>query len=91
MYIGYNRKYASWLLRNYGKKVFKSNKSGYVVYQAESAAKRLTKRNRPRIYGEEVEKALKKIWAILDFICGKRLVTAIKDIVKLPDQRSGLL
>ena len=64
---GYNRCYGARVLRTKEKLVKKKN-----------ACK---KRDRPRIYSEEVETPLKKIWATLDGICGKRIKAALPEII----------
>lgn len=72
---GYNRSYASHVLHNQG--VVK-----YVpgVVMILDATKRI-RRQRERTYGREVYKALRKIWAIMDYICGKRLAPILKEVV----------
>jgi len=40
------------------------------------------KRKKKKIYGKDVFIALKKIWAIFDFICGKRLAPFMKEAIK---------
>lgn len=62
---GYNRSYASRVLRQRILKVNKPTK----------------KRRRKRIYGEECLKPLKKIWATLDGICGKRLKPFMEETI----------
>ena len=43
------------------------------------------KRRRPRekIYDEQVFQALKKIWAVFDCICGKRLVVVLRTMLPI--------
>jgi hypothetical protein len=65
-YLGYNRSYASYLLRH-GDKVLVNVKG---------------KKKRARVYDEEVKEALKKIWEVSDFICGKRLKPIIGAILQ---------
>jgi hypothetical protein len=72
---GYNRWYAVGLLRGQGT-VIKVGRRLRLVGEL----RRSTKRRRPRIYDGVVLEWLKKIWTILDFICGKRLVTALRRI-----------
>lgn len=64
----YNRSYASLVLRN-----GQHNKGG-----KQGADKR---KSRPKTYGEDVLKPLKKIWAVYDCICGKRLVSVMTEAV----------
>ena len=61
---GYNRKYASSIL--------KTN---------QSLKKERKKRVKEKIYDKSVLAALKKIWAIMDCICGKRLAPVLKEII----------
>jgi len=66
---GYNRCYASWLLRNCGRKVVLSGKDGQqVVFIGEM---RKIRGRRPRVYDEEFRMVLVWLWELLDFSCGK--------------------
>ena len=71
-----NRCYARWLLRNHGRRV----ELKPLVFLEGDAHKR-ARRRRKREYGPEVLPALKQIWEMLDFICGKRLVAALSEVV----------
>jgi|APFre7841882793_1041355.scaffolds.fasta_scaffold08006_2 hypothetical protein len=75
---GYDRCYASYLLKNHGRKVWINNK----VIVVGDIRKR-HKRQRQRTYGEDVLKALKQIWLIMDCICGKRLRPMLKEILAI--------
>lgn len=73
---GYNRHHAAWLLRNHGRQVQVAPK---VVFEGNV-------RQRPRaarecVYGEEVVEALKKVWTMMDCICGKRLAPVLPELV----------
>ena len=57
---GYNRSYAAWLLRHAGKKITIRTKSGSFI-RLVADPKRKIKRRRPKIYDQEVLKALRKI------------------------------
>lgn len=74
---GYNRCYASCLLKNYGKKIF--TKRVIIV----GGDKKRTKSKRPKKYDEKVISILKKIWFICDCICGKRLAALLKEIIPI--------
>ena len=65
---GYNRWYAVGLLRGHGKAIKVGRRLRLVGDLGRSM-----RRSVPRIYDGAVREWLKKIWAILDFICGKRL------------------
>jgi hypothetical protein len=75
---GYDRCYASYLLKNHGKKVWINNK----VIVIGDIAKR-HKRQRQRTYDDDVLRALKRIWVIMDCICGKRLRPVLKEILAI--------
>ncbi|HSB09099.1 MAG TPA: DDE-type integrase/transposase/recombinase [Blastocatellia bacterium] len=73
---GYHRTYASYLLSHHGKRVVVSRKTAIVG----DIRKRIRKKREP-VYGAEVVEALKRIWGILDLICGKRLKTALPEVI----------
>ena len=74
---GYNRSYASRLLRNHGRQV-KMN-SGVI---AEGDVRVRTRRVVKRTYDDEVVKALTKIWEIHDYISSKRLVAILPAVLE---------
>jgi hypothetical protein len=73
---GYGRCYASYVLRSHGKKVWVSKDMVVVGDMTKKAT-----RKRQKTYGEEVGKALIKIWLIMDCICGKRLAPILGEVV----------
>ena len=75
---GYNRSYASFLLNHHGKKSFISS-SLSVVADASTSSHRTYKKT----YDFKVLAALKKIWIIMDCICGKRLAPILPEIIPL--------
>ena len=72
----YHRTYASYLLSHHGKRVFVAPKTTIVG----DVRKRVRTKREP-LYGADVVEALKRIWMILDMICGKRLKTALAEVV----------
>ena len=71
---GYNRCYASYLLRTYEKKV--------VIYGKDGIRRdKNKKRNRKRVYGGDILNALIYLWYLSDFLCGKRLVPYIREVL----------
>lgn len=66
---GYSRSYAARVLRLKQRPPTNNNT--------------VNKRNRPRIYGQDVFVALKKIWAVLDGICGKRIKAVLPEIIEV--------
>ncbi|MGC8814562.1 transposase [Dictyoglomus sp.] len=75
---GYDRCYASYLLRNHGRKV-RVNSNTVMV----ADVGRRPRRKRQRIYDQKVFIALKKIWEIMDFICAKRLAPIIGELLPI--------
>ena len=73
----YNRCYAGWMLRNYGRNVVGWQGKQRVVYVGDGKRRR----RRKRIYGDKEVRALKKIWYCLDCPCGKRLAPYLKVII----------
>lgn len=71
---GYRRCYASFLLSRHGRPLRVDSKTTLVG----DVSKRLRKKREP-IYGPDVLTALRKIWANLDFLCGKRLKAVLTE------------
>ena len=82
---GYQRNYASRLLRNQGRKVWVNRKVALVG----DAKVRSIKKGRKR-YGVEVQEALIRIWKMLDYLCGKRLVAAIPGALEALERHQEL-
>jgi integrase-like protein len=70
---GYNRSYARTVLRNHGRQAGRHKKP--VVNKRRRAL-------RGQHYDQKVLEGLRRIWMILDFICGKRLVAIMPEVVK---------
>ena len=75
---GYNRCYGAYLLRHQGKRIQLSPKLVVVG----DIGKRV-RHQRARKYDQKVLKALKIIWEILDYLCGKRLVAILPEVVPI--------
>jgi len=73
---GYSRRYASYVLRSHGKRVWIDERT--VVH---GDIRKSIPRKKPKVYDAAVEEALKKIWYIMDCICGKRLAPILREIV----------
>jgi hypothetical protein len=73
---GYTRCYARWVLRNQGRRV--QVQPGIVL---EGDRRVSSRRRRAPEYGPAVVKALFEVWKILDYVCGKRLVAALPEVV----------
>ncbi len=80
--VGYNRHYAAFILRNWGRKVFWRSATGeqVVIIVGEKRAKR-QRSPRPRIYDEVVCGYLIRFWEVLNYPCGKRLKGCLEPMV----------
>ncbi len=88
-FTNYNRKYALHLLSNWGKKILiriGNTKEQLIVGEVRAKARRIKK----RIYDEKVFNVLKKIWQILNYICGKRLAPYMKEIIPVLEKTREL-
>ena len=82
---GYNRCYGAYLLRHQGKRIQLSPKLVVVG----DIGKRV-RHQRARKYDQKVLKALKIIWEILDYLCGKRLVAILPEVVPILERHGEL-
>ena len=70
---GYNRVYAARILRLSVGRIIGYTRSGGKKIKYVIGKRKKKKTVRPRIYTYDVFLALRKIWAVFDFICSKRL------------------
>jgi hypothetical protein len=82
---GYDRCYASYLLKNHGRQIWINNK-----LRAIGDIRKKHKRQRQRTYGEDVMKPLKQIWVIMDCVCGKRLRPLLKEVLVILQKHKEL-
>jgi len=73
----YHRTYASWLLRNLGRKVF-LRVNGKERIKVIGEIKK-TQRKRANYYDEKTIRILKSLWEVSDYLCGKRLTSFIRE------------
>ena len=73
--MGCTRHHAGWLLRMWGKTVFERRNGVLVKYVV---GRRRPRRSTPRIYDQQVARALKQIWYLFGCLCGKRLVAVLR-------------
>ena len=78
---GYSRGYARFVLRNHGPQVWLRGKE-VVVGDARQRQPRL----KPRYYDEQVVEALIKLWQLLNYLCGKRLVAIMPELIAKLEQ-----
>jgi len=79
---GYNRCYASQILSVKKEKVLGYITTGGKRIKFVAEKKKKKKRKKPRIYTYDVFLALRRIWVVFDFICGKRLAPFMAEAVK---------
>lgn len=87
---GNNRSYATWLLRTYGRRVTLPAGGKVVIVQA-ATRDETRRRSRPRVYDERVFSALKRVWRIMDCICGKRLAPFLPELVPILERHEVLV
>jgi len=73
---GYGRRYASYVLRSHGRKVWVN-----ATTRIQGDVRKRATRKKPPVYDNEVLEALRKVWDIMDYICGKRLAPVLKETV----------
>jgi len=73
---GYNRCYAAHVLKTHGKRIWVD--TGTVIV---ADVRKRTSRKKEKLYDGSVIAALKEVWEIMDFICGKRLAPVLKEII----------
>lgn len=79
---GYNRHYAAFILRNWGRKVYWRSPTGErtVIIVGERQVKK-QRQQRPRIYDDAVRGYVVCFWEVMDFPCGKRLKRCLEPMV----------
>ena len=82
---GYNRWYAVGLLRLDGRVI----RVGRRVRLAGDLRKK-AKRTRQRLYDDAVLGSLTQIWAIMDCICGKRLVAILPEVIPILEKHGEI-
>jgi hypothetical protein len=87
---GYNRCYATQVLRDYGRRVPLRTDTGKEP-SALSGGVVSTKRARPRIYDERAVSALKQVWRIAGGICGKRLAPFLAELVPILERHEEVV
>lgn len=74
---GYHRKYAVQKLNSWGKRKIQVI-DGESVELVVGEPRKPRKRIRERVYDEQVEQALREVWKLFDYQCGKRLVVLMR-------------
>ena len=87
---GYNRHYAGWLLRNFGKTRLLQDAEGKPVRLVVGSRNLRRQAVRPHTYDQAVKKLLVWLWECFDQMCGKRLVAVLPDVLPVLAKRQGL-
>ncbi|HET9711687.1 MAG TPA: ISNCY family transposase, partial [Pyrinomonadaceae bacterium] len=78
---GYCRGYARFVLRNHGRQVWHAGKK-VIVADVHKRQPRI----KPRVYDEPVLVELRKLWELLNYVCGKRLVAIMPELIAKLEQ-----
>lgn len=88
---GYSRCYGAYLLRKAGKKELRTINGRRIVFIPAQARPPGAKRKRARRYGNPALLAgLRRLWALSDGLCGKRLVAFIRESVPHLERQGAL-
>ena len=79
----YNRKYAGWILRNWGRKVWIRSNGELIEIIAGIPENKRKRNKKPKKYDSEVIITLKKIWYMFDCLCGKRLAPILRSMLPI--------
>jgi len=85
----YTRRYAAWVLRNLGKKRLVRTSEGEYVRLVIGRHNKRRPCKRPRKYDQAVLEVLLLIWESFDYMCGKRLVAILPNVLKAYDRHEG--
>jgi len=78
---GYCRGYARFVLRNHGRQIWLGGKRVIV-----GDVRQRRQRQKPRYYNEAVVQELVKLWELLNYSCGKRLVAIMPELIAKLEQ-----
>jgi len=82
---GYSRWYARWVLRHTGRRLHAGKQ---LIVRPVLPGSGRQKRQRARVYDEQVVRALVKLWRMLDYICGKRLHPILPELVSVLERHN---
>jgi hypothetical protein len=88
---GYTRCYGAYLLRSCGKRQIRMIGGKRVIFIPGHARRPGAHRHRTRGYGSKAFlDALKRLWALSDGLCGKRLVAFLREILPQAERQGAL-
>lgn len=79
---GYSRHYAGWILKHWGTVVATTQEGSPVRFKVGSKVA-LPRSGRPTVYDEAFTPSLIELWALFDYLCGKRLVPLLRELIDL--------
>lgn len=77
---GYNRDYAAMLLRGHARERVQSSGGGASVRLVPTTRRR-NGGGRPPVYGPPVRQAVERLWTLFGYLCGKRLVVLMREVL----------
>jgi hypothetical protein len=77
---GYTRKYAAWVLSQWGKVIVVRTSVKALRFKVGAGARR-PRPGRPPVYGAGFLAVLKELWFLFDCLCGKRFVPMLRGIL----------
>jgi len=78
----YTRKYASWILRMWGRKRY-VRIDGELIEVIVGRARKRKRKKRACKYDTAVFEALRKVWYLFDCLCGKRLAPVLRSMLSI--------
>ena len=79
---GYARHYAAWILNHWGTTIRTQVGGQTLCFKVGSRGAR-PRTGRPRRYDDAFISALRELWALFDYLCGKRLVPLLRELIDL--------
>ena len=81
----YTRRHARRLMSEHGKQLWLKRKTKLV-----GDLRQRSRRERARVYDEQVVTVLIKLWKMMDYICGKRLQPALAELISVLERHNEL-
>ena len=81
----YTRRHARRLMSEHGKQLWLKRKTKLV-----GDLRQHSRRERARVYDEQVVTVLIKLWKMMDYICGKRLQPALAELISVLERHNEL-
>lgn len=79
---GYSRHYAAWVLKHWGRIVTAKLSGSLITFKVGSRSAK-PRTGRPKLYDEAFTRTLAELWSLFDYLCGKRLVPLIRELIDL--------